>query len=118
MTAIEPREPLSRGEEPATTRAPPRRAWLAPLAVAAGLIALLLVWIWIRGAEDRAVREMAPADRAALYRRTIDDLRAVCGVRRAEHLAGHCEDQARFALKFPECDEACARLAGDVLERR
>lgn len=95
-----------------------RPSWLSAIAVVLALVGLFFIWIWFRDSEGRAVRSMPAAERAALFQRTLEDVRTACGPGRAEDLLDHCEHQARFLLKFPECDAACARLAGDVLDPR
>ncbi|HTE53938.1 MAG TPA: hypothetical protein VK698_23950 [Kofleriaceae bacterium] len=87
-------------------------AWLAATAIAIAVAGLLFLWIWDRASEERAIRDMPAPERAGLYRRTFEDLTGLCGPGRAGDLAEHCERQARFILKFPECDAGCQRLAG------
>jgi hypothetical protein len=92
--------------------------WLSATAGALAVVGSLLLWIWLRDSEGRSLRGMPATERAALYQRTAEDLRTACGAGRADDLADHCEQQARFLLKFPECDAACARQAGDILDAR
>lgn len=92
-----------------------RRASFGRLLVIGAVVLLLLgaamLLIWIDGSKAQAVRDLPPAERQALYRRTLEDLRTVCAARHANDLDGHCRDQARFILEFPECDDTCRRLA-------
>lgn len=110
--------PALENREPPAAQGNATRSWITSAAVAVGLIGFLLLWIWYRNSESRALREMPAAERAALYQRTAEDLRTLCGPDRAADLADHCRKQATFLLRFPECDGACARMAGDVLDGR
>jgi hypothetical protein len=72
------------------------------------LFAASIYW-WPRGDD---VQSLPHAPRQALYQHTIEGLRTFCASRAA--LAGiddYCAEQARFALKFPECDGSCRALA-------
>jgi hypothetical protein len=87
-------------------------------AAAAGLAGLLVagvaLWVWLQGAERRAVLELPPAERQALFERTRATLESVCrGPRTA--LAGYCREQAELIPVFPECDAACESLARGIL---
>ena len=78
-------------------------------AIALGVVAM--VWLYFQGGENRALNAMAPAQRAAFYQETRDDLRLTCltdaGVKRS--LQPRCRKLADFLARFPECDEACKR---------
>jgi len=82
-----------------------------------GLLAIVFVlgafwaWIWLRGDEARGLRALQPDVRAALYQRTLANLRKVCGPGAPSGLESFCEHQARFAVQFDECDSACFSLA-------
>lgn len=89
-----------------------RALWiLAPLA-ALLLFALVLLHF---GAEDRALRRLPPAERAAVYHRTLDNLRSVCAGERSHELRDFCRGQAQLVLLFPECDAACQATAREQL---
>jgi cytochrome b pre-mRNA-processing protein 3 len=95
---------------------PPGRHRASRWLLVCGAVALLVVaagflLVWIDQSEMRAIRALPADRRAALYRRTLEDLESVCGTSHASDLDGHCREQARFILTFPECDEACTRLA-------
>jgi hypothetical protein len=81
--------------------------------LAIGLLAAIavLLWAWRQGSERRAVQGLPEADRAALYRRTLDTLTTTCRPGASEGLHDFCRDQAELLLGFPECDEACRALA-------
>jgi hypothetical protein len=91
------------------------RVPLAGAALLAFLVLALLLRIWDRGEETRAIRTLAPRDRTALYHRTLDDLRSACGPSTSVDLSAHCERQARFILQFRECDADCRRRARALL---
>jgi cytochrome b pre-mRNA-processing protein 3 len=85
--------------------------------VAGVLIGLLVVamaaaLLWNLGAERRAIAQMDPAERGALYERTLAELQVICGSGpRADALEKHCRTQVEFILKFPECDATCQAIA-------
>jgi cytochrome b pre-mRNA-processing protein 3 len=114
MTVEELRQSL---EGPAGTRRRQRwsgaslQLWFSAVVVVGMLSALALIWIWNQGHEDRAIEALPDGERRALYSRTLEDLRAVCKTARSSDLDLHCEAQARFILKFPDCDESCRKLA-------
>jgi cytochrome b pre-mRNA-processing protein 3 len=86
--------------------------WFSAVVVVGMLAAIAAIWIWNQGREERAIEALSDTERRALYQRTLEDLRAVCSTAHASDLDLHCEAQARFILKFPECDEPCRQLAG------
>ena len=85
--------------------------------IGVGVLAILCVlgafwlWIWLRGDEARGIRALPPEVRAGLYQRTLANLREVCGARAPVGLESYCEQEARFAVQFDECDSACFALA-------
>ena len=95
---------------------PPRRSRASRRLIAYPAIVLVvgaavLFFLWIQQSEERAVHELPAAERRALYRHTLGDLRTVCAATHASDLDAHCREQARFILYFPECDGDCERLA-------
>lgn len=89
-----------------------RALWiLAPLA-AVVVFALVLLRATT---EDRALTRLPPAERAAVYQRTLDNLRTVCAGERARELRDFCRGQAQLVLLFPECDAACEATAREQL---
>jgi len=102
--------PAPAGVVPANRRA--RALWiLGPLA---GLV-LFSVVLLRAGGEERALRRLPPVERAALYHRTLDNLRSVCGGEPRHELRDLCRGQAQLALLLPECDAACLATAREVL---
>jgi hypothetical protein len=63
--------------------------------------------------------DLPAADRAALYRRSLEDVESACALPAAREgaLREHCLGQARFLLTFSECDARCQRAAVSVLPR-
>lgn len=75
---------------------------------------LLLFWVWSRDDEQVAIVELPETERASLYARTLANLQTTCKVQDGS-LRAYCEQQARFIVKFPECDPACVQLARTYL---
>jgi hypothetical protein len=110
----------------ATVHPGPRRAPAAPgeranraralwvLGAVAGL-ALLGLALLHATSEERALGRLPPAERGALYHRTLDNLRSVCAGDRARELRDFCRGQAELVLFFPECDGACQATAREQL---
>ncbi len=76
----------------------------------------VVLGLWSKGAEGRAIRRLPGAERGALYRRTLEDLQSVCTPLRTPDLNEHCRHQASFIIQFPECDEGCLKLAKRQLD--
>lgn len=89
--------------------AAPRRLWLVALLGAIAL-ALLVIGLAERSSPRRELAEMAPAERAELYRTTLSAFRAEC-VDRKPVSVERCASDAAFLLLFPECTEACRQSA-------
>lgn len=89
------------------------RAGAVGVLLAIGLVATAL--IHAAGRDARAIRELPADARAALYARTLQNLESICGADSASMLPDLCNDQARLALAFPECDAGCTRVARAVL---
>jgi hypothetical protein len=84
---------------------------LGPLA---GL-AIFAVVLLRAGEEARALGRLPAAERAALYHRTMDNLRTVCAGERRRELRDLCRGQAQLALLFPDCDAACEATSREQL---
>jgi hypothetical protein len=78
------------------------RGWL-PFAVG---VACLLLWIGVAERRLLWVSRLAPDQRAALYCRTLANLRTLCANPR-EDAEDFCREQAMIALHLPECDLGC-----------
>ena len=84
----------------------------AALAIVAGVLVFLFLWYSSQMVEPSAIRELPEADRRALFERTLRTLATSCDPEaHPEGLARFCREQAEFVVQFPECDEACRKLA-------
>lgn len=94
----------------------PRRS-LKPVTLSLAVLAAVALWIWWQGSEQRALRDLPAAERAALYERTRANLESVCA---SSDLAldEYCREQARILLELPECDGACRELGRAQVGRR
>ncbi len=84
--------------------------------LALGLIALALYWVWSATGQRRAIRALAPEQRAALYQSTRRALETACASPDPS-LDEYCQTQARLLLDLPECDAACREFATQQLAR-
>lgn len=91
-----------------------RRSWLA---LALGGAALATAFIaGERSSALSEIRRLPGPDRARIFGRAFEDLRATCsGTRAAGALLQHCREQARFVMLFPECDGGCHRFTVGLL---
>jgi hypothetical protein len=105
---LEPSEPLS--QEWALP------AWGKALAVTVAIVAGLALYLYCAGSEQRAIRHLPVGERRALFERTLKNLQSLCSPAE-ESLRSFCLDQARLALEFPECEQACRTLADRQLAR-
>lgn len=82
--------------------------------ILAGLLVVALagVLLWSMGAERRAIRDMDPRERRAVYEQAVGELDRLCGAGpRDDALEQRCRDQIRFVVQFPECDAHCQEIA-------
>lgn len=96
------------------TAKPRSRVASAFLVVLIGLV-LFVAWGWLRDRELRDLTSLPPEARAGLYHRTLENLASVCAEGNAARHDAFCREQAEIALRFPECDAACERLARPIL---
>jgi hypothetical protein len=108
-TSLADADPLLDG----ASRAFERKATLVTVvALTLGFGACLGLWLWSRVDESTAIRSLPPAERQELFRSTLHTLQGACAPStRADGLEAFCNDQARFVLQFPECDNACQSQA-------
>lgn len=88
-------------------------AWRVVLtrAAAALVVVSLAIFLLSRGcAERRAVEELAPTERLALFQHTRDDFEKLCVPKPSDALERRCREESLFLVKFPECDERCRVL--------
>jgi cytochrome b pre-mRNA-processing protein 3 len=98
------------GEGSAT--APTGRNVVTGVLVGLLVVALAAGLLWNLGAERRAIVQMDPVARHALYERTLAELQVICSSGpRGDGLEKHCQAQVEFILKFPECDATCQEIA-------
>jgi hypothetical protein len=69
-------------------------------------IVALLLWIWVLGAERRAVVALPPQQRLVAYETTLRAFETMCGTA-VDGLDAQCRTQAHFLADFPECDDRC-----------
>jgi hypothetical protein len=80
------------------------------VALALGIAAAVGWFWWSETAPTRAIARMEPAARRAEFTRISEELRSLCSPPEPA-LTDHCRHQARFLVRFPECDAACEALA-------
>lgn len=99
---------------PRPTEGPPARnrdraGWALAVLVA---LAALVAFVWISGAESRAIARMDPAERRLVYESAYAEFERLCGAGpRGDSLEKRCTEQGGFLLQFPECDATCQRIA-------
>ena len=79
---------------------------LGGAAIAVGLIAMVVMNARREAAQ---VAALDGATRHELFERTLANLRT-CTAQQGLAATAFCEEQARFARQFAECDEACREL--------
>jgi hypothetical protein len=84
--------------------------WALRLVLLAIVILAVAYWAWMRGAEMRAVEQMPEPERAALYERTLEELKMMCEPPIANGLEDRCQTESEFIALFPECQDECRRL--------
>ena len=81
-----------------------RMPGLLPIAIAFAVAFLGLV-MWLVTRDPGSIQNLPPRERAALYERTLANLRELC--RASDRPREFCKDQATLLLSLPECDQAC-----------
>ncbi|NOK20923.1 hypothetical protein [Corallococcus carmarthensis] len=99
--------------------APPPSIWLRKGTwLALVFVAMVGVFIWLQGGEDRALSALSPTQREALFRETFEEFRLLClpdgG---ATRFPKRCARHADFLVRFSECDDACRREVEPFLPR-
>lgn len=93
------------------------RGWIVRAGLVVAVLGLVLgTYLWSAGAQQRAIGELHPGERQALYLRTVENLKSVCSPA-PDSMRDFCQDQANLAKSFPECDDACYRMAEAQLSR-
>ncbi len=95
-----------------------RRRWIL-LALVVAIAAAVASWSMFGNKnESRAIEQMAPSERAALYEQTFALTRTLCEqARRADALRGRCASTAELLLELPECDDGCREFAAQYVPR-
>jgi hypothetical protein len=98
---------------PVNLPAPSKRKTVAFVAIGIVIAATVtILWLWNSDAERKAILNLPPSERRALYERTLRTLETTCNPQgRARGLDDFCRNQAEFIVRFPECDAACASVA-------
>ncbi len=97
----------------------------APLSTLAGLLAVILIVLamvaaaeWWGDGEQRALLALPPESRERIYRRSLDDMAALCELPDVpDPFAERCRDKAVFLSRFPECREDCRALIDPYLPK-
>lgn len=89
---------------------PRMRGLMVALAVLVVLAVATVVSFLSQQTERNAIVGLPDAERKAFYERTRQTLETTCSAG-SEGLASYCAEQAELIVKFPECDEACRKLA-------
>jgi hypothetical protein len=99
---------------PSPSQGQPERRWwqsvLAFFALAVVVFTAAALWVWWQQGERRALLELPPAERQAIYARTFEAAQRLCSLPGADSFHDECRRQAEFLSLFPECDQACQRL--------
>lgn len=83
------------------------RRWFARLCGALLLLGALVLLARALTAEQRAIEQMEPQARAALFQETWGSFQVVCLPQVTSGLGDRCQQEAQFLLKFPECTATC-----------
>jgi hypothetical protein len=79
--------------------------------------AVVWLWLWVQGAERRALLGMPADDRRALFEEARRNTEALCSQAKTKPaLRGRCVDAAEFLREFPECDAPCQSFAHGFTE--
>jgi len=95
----------------------PSKDWFLGATAAVALAAVIAIASGLRTERD-GLRGIPGEQRAALFARTVDELRQFCGDGRPVALNAHCRELAAFASQFDECRDDCAALVQPHLAPR
>ncbi|MFN7955911.1 MAG: hypothetical protein U0610_29630 [bacterium] len=79
------------------------------------VLAVLGAWFWWNGAEERAIRRLPAAERAALYQRELASFESMCMGDPATALDAECRHRATILSWLPECTAECTHLISKVI---
>jgi hypothetical protein len=80
-----------------------------------GIVAAIAIVVTTVTAGRRAVHAIPDDQRMAVYSRTLDDLKQLCGDRPPEALKEHCRELASFLSQFDECRDECQAIVRNQL---
>jgi len=87
-----------------------RFAGRSALAVLAAF-ALVVAIGWLEQSEQRAVLALPQATRVRIYKKSLNDMTALCGsLATADSFTARCREKAAFLAQFPECHRDCRTL--------
>jgi cytochrome b pre-mRNA-processing protein 3 len=99
--------------------APPPSLWMRK-GTWLGLVfvAMVGVFVWLQGGEDRALSAMSPSQREALFTETLDEFRVLClADGGGSRWPKKCNRHADFLVRFSECDDTCRREVDPFLTK-
>lgn len=82
--------------------------WIMLLVALALASSALVVRACVPRAPD-SVRSLSRREQAALYARTLENLRMLCRTP-ASDVASYCTEEANVAQRLPQCDASCREL--------
>jgi hypothetical protein len=119
ISLAERRKKLAEAVESGARSRPPakdRPVGLALFVAAVLLLGVLIAWL-TREHGMAGFVELPSEIRAPLHRQLLSEVRSLCTqtVAAAGPLREHCVGQARFLLRFPECDSDCRQAVFSVV---
>jgi uncharacterized protein (DUF849 family) len=93
---------------------PMLRAMLAAVLI----LAAAAVVAWWAGSEQRALLALPGTTRFRIYKRSFNDMTALCGsLATANSFTARCREKATFLAQFPECESECRILIDPYLPK-
>ncbi len=89
--------------------------WLLWVGIGLGVVTAIAVAVATVRTGRRAVHAIPDDQRMAIYSRTLDDLKQLCGDRPPEALKDHCRELASFISQFDECRGECEAIVRNQL---
>ncbi len=82
------------------------------------IISLIILWLWNSSSEYRAIEQLQPQERKALYFRTLENVKEMCtSEKNLTQFEEYCQNQANFLLEFSECEDMCQHLVRPILRK-
>lgn len=83
------------------------------------LVMAFVAAVWVLGkpysAEEHALLELPAQQRSQVFAGVLTEVKTLCVDGTRGGLEAHCQHQATFLSKFPECDNACLSLVRPLL---